>query len=503
MKSENKDVCIDNLASSNQPLNQDRNEERFEYYAFISYSHQDTYWAKWLHKKLESFSIPTNIRRQAPYLPRRIRPIFLDKTDLGSGILQENLKRELIDSRYLIVICSRFAAKSEWVNKEIEHFIKIGRTDRIIPFIINGEPNNDDPIQECFPPALRSIQGDVLGLSLQELGKSQALIKIVAALLSVKYDNLWCRHKRAAQQRLAISISILILCLSAIFTYIDGFVLTNIRYYKGYVRQFGVICGRYPINKNEAKKRMNSIRISYRGRWGNPFQLDMIDGAGNPSRVSRIMAIVENTSKTNSIWATTIKLKYTQSGDILDELVLDENGNIFLDFLYIDHNCAAYLESGFVTPQSISGASYVQFARDKQGVETETRFLDQRGLPVKDNKGAFGFRFSYEPDFRSFTTTSIDQKGMPFLNGDGYVSRRFNTNERGDPAMDEYLDYNGKLILTKWNYAAVKFDCDNHGNIVRYLFLDAKGKPITNSDGIRGIEFHCINGIFTGVSYLR
>jgi hypothetical protein len=52
--------------------------------AFISYSHGDTAWAKWLHRGLEGFRIdPELVRRgtAAGETPKTLRPIFRDRDD--------------------------------------------------------------------------------------------------------------------------------------------------------------------------------------------------------------------------------------------------------------------------------------------------------------------------------------------------------------------------------------------------------------------------------------
>lgn len=189
--------------------------ERFQYFAFISYSRKDEYWAKWLHKKLETYKLPSIIRKEYEgQLPDKIHPVFLDKTDIGLGSLKTNLKKELEDSRYLIVICSPNAAKSEWVNTEVEHFKTLDRGDRIIPFIIEGTPQ---PIstkeKQCYPPALEKT---ILGASLEELPKEQALIKLIANLLGLKFDKLWNREKRRKTNLIIRNCGILITILSVI-----------------------------------------------------------------------------------------------------------------------------------------------------------------------------------------------------------------------------------------------------------------------------------------------
>ena len=47
------------------------------YYAFISYSHKDEEWAKWLQHEFEHYHLPTTLNGK-PNLPERFRPIFRD-----------------------------------------------------------------------------------------------------------------------------------------------------------------------------------------------------------------------------------------------------------------------------------------------------------------------------------------------------------------------------------------------------------------------------------------
>lgn len=74
-------------------------------------------------------------------LPRKIFPIFRDKTDLSSGVLWEQLKYQPEESEYLIVICSPRSARAEWVGQEITYFQELGRGKNIIPLIVDGEPH--------------------------------------------------------------------------------------------------------------------------------------------------------------------------------------------------------------------------------------------------------------------------------------------------------------------------------------------------------------------------
>ena len=109
-------------------------QKKYTNIAFISYKREDEVWAKWLQKKLEHYKLPTEIRKKNPDLEfyECPRHIFKDTTDLSGGVLAKAIKAGLDSSKFLIVICSPRAAKSEWVCKEVQDFIDAGREEYII-----------------------------------------------------------------------------------------------------------------------------------------------------------------------------------------------------------------------------------------------------------------------------------------------------------------------------------------------------------------------------------
>lgn len=102
---------------------------QYEYFAFISYKREDEKWAIWLQKKLESYSLPTAIRKKKPELPNKIRPVFRDQSELAGG----------------------------------------------------------NPAEECFPERLRQLTGEkeILGININEMGRDTAAIKVVAIILDL------------------------------------------------------------------------------------------------------------------------------------------------------------------------------------------------------------------------------------------------------------------------------------------------------------------------------
>ena len=178
---------------------------QYHYYAFISYSSADGTWAKWLQNHLENYRLPTSVRKQSIDIPKRLMPIFRDSTDLSTGVLKDVLRKELEASKYLVVLCSPSSAASSWVNEEVQHFIELGRGERIIPLVIDGEPFSSDPKKEAFPPALREMEQELIGISVAKYGRWNAFLRVVAALLGIRYDQLAMRDRKRTRTRKMIA----------------------------------------------------------------------------------------------------------------------------------------------------------------------------------------------------------------------------------------------------------------------------------------------------------
>ena len=168
-----------------------------EYFAFISYQRKDEEWAKWLAHELEHYRFPVTLNGRED-LPKELRPIFRDIDELSAGNLPRQIHHALENSKHLIVICSPNSAKSEWVNKEIEEFVSMGKTDKIFPFIIEGKAFSEDDSEECFPPALKKLpkEDERLGGNINEMGRDAAVVKTVAGMLDLAFDTLWQRYER-------------------------------------------------------------------------------------------------------------------------------------------------------------------------------------------------------------------------------------------------------------------------------------------------------------------
>lgn len=209
------------------------------YWAFISYSHKDTRDAKWLHRAIEAWRLPSSARplvRARLGNVKRLFPVFRDRDELpNSSDLGANLTQALEASRTLIVICSPESACSHWVNEEVLHFKRLGRSHRIFPVIIRGEPNatyNGEAEKECFCPALRHplnadgsldetrrvepVAADIRPEPYGD-GKRNTLLKTVAGILEVSFDSLKQRDRIRRRRQQAIAA-----CLAGLTMLIAG-----------------------------------------------------------------------------------------------------------------------------------------------------------------------------------------------------------------------------------------------------------------------------------------
>ena len=217
-----------------------------KYQAFISYSHRDTAWADWLHRKLERYRVPRRLVGHASRtgtVPARIYPVFRDREELPtSADLGDMLVDALRESRYLIVICSPDSAKSRWVAEEVKTFKQMGRSNRVLCLIVDGEPNasdkSEEASEECFPEPIRyqvDADGKITGLRCEPIaadarphgdGKADAFLKIVAGVVGVGFDALKQRDTQRKQRRMA-TIAACSFALTAIFAVLSIFAIVS------------------------------------------------------------------------------------------------------------------------------------------------------------------------------------------------------------------------------------------------------------------------------------
>jgi WD40 repeat protein len=156
------------------PETQDGISDR-RYAVFLSYRHADNkeqgrQWATWLHQTLEGYEVPADLvgtkNSKGDLIPASLYPVFRDEEELPADAdLTRNIRRALENSELLVVLCSPRAVESRFVADEIRYFKELGKADRVLALMVDGEPNaSSDPAKaklgikpdaECLPEPLR------------------------------------------------------------------------------------------------------------------------------------------------------------------------------------------------------------------------------------------------------------------------------------------------------------------------------------------------------------
>ena len=121
------------------------------YDVFLSYRHKplDAEVTEKIFHWFESYRLPDSLKRRGF---KDIKRAFRDTEELPvSRILTETIDEALSSAKTLVVVCSTDTPSSEWVDREVELFIEMGRAEHIFPLLINGDESSS------LPPSLRKI----------------------------------------------------------------------------------------------------------------------------------------------------------------------------------------------------------------------------------------------------------------------------------------------------------------------------------------------------------
>ena len=193
------------------------------YNAFISYRHSelDSEIASGLHKRLEAFSLPKNLRKSFPKDRHKIQRVFRDTEELPlADNLSDPIDQALRNSDWLIVICTPRLKESRWCAKEIELFSQYHGKDHILAVLAEGEPADSFPEAICFREKKftdqngneQIVREDVEPLAADVRGKTasdrkkmmdDAVLRMAAPMFGLGYDDLKQRHREQRIRRIA------------------------------------------------------------------------------------------------------------------------------------------------------------------------------------------------------------------------------------------------------------------------------------------------------------
>ncbi|MCM1449644.1 MAG: toll/interleukin-1 receptor domain-containing protein [Clostridiales bacterium] len=437
---------------------------RYEYFAFISYCSSDEKWARWLHRGLEHYNIPSRLIKENPSLPKKIRPVFWYKVDLSGTKLKESLRRELDRSKYLIVVCSPESARTPWVNSEVTDFLKTHNGDSVIPFIVKGEPKSVDPSRECFPEVLRrmSMDEEIRGINAMMAGFRKALVDVVATMLGLRFDVLWGRHRRRLFRNRLIAVLIALVAIIGCVKYYD-YVKTSRVYYASYELCHGMPVGIDAIDKGTLKSLLNHYTFEYsRGKLRrvvhcNPWGAPLNEGSSWSQFKSAILEMGYEGDRFNSI-------TYRDAlGKPLYKLIYNED----------------YTKVDVKDPLSNDAASVFKSVSSSRETMMSGTEMDFNNVLFQANSQIA--RYVYEYDDEGFIEYIYFKKyngsNEPGFDENGIAGIAYERDRNHRVIRKQYLDDDGKVMVDKNGCAGCEYDYDVNGFIVEERFIDIDGNP--------------------------
>ena len=442
------------------------NGQQFEYFAFISYNHQDRQYAVKLQKQLQRYRLPSVFVREHPDHPKRISPVFLDQTDLlaHEGALALSLQARLEASNYLIVLCSPHSAASPWVNAEVEYFLSHGRKDRIIPVILEGTPHAKDPEQECYPPALASLpaEDELLGISVADFGWRGAFLRVLATILHLKMDTV-IKRDAAYRRRKRILAAGLVLAVAAGVFALVWHNTPHTSYFRSIRYRWAAPEGISPVSTSEKASLAAAWKLtSLRGRVVQAEYVNSADQlADDPTSLSTEPPM--------------IRIVYDSDGNVSRKECFD----LYRRPLYTLQYSGSLRIADFVSYES---GNAVSLSSDSGSV-----LMPEDSL--KEHTDIIRYVCSYDPD-TGLETGRVYKRdnrgsdgGTSVADASGVWGQRFEYDEKERLIRSWNLGRDGEIITASGGCAGTEYAYDELDRIITVTSLSPDGQPMYTDSG--------------------
>jgi YD repeat-containing protein len=500
------------------------------YAAFISYRHKprDRQWALRIMAALETYRTPRPLQAEA--FPARIGRLFRDEDEIpASRDLSDQIKDALLRSDNLIVICSPDTPGSRWVRREIELFHEMGKSERIFPLLIAGEP------EESFPPELlrRRIWRDLPDGSRQEdweevepiaadvrprkdespaRTERRALLRLAAALLGCRFDDLARRdeERRKAERRRQLGAAAMLLVLAGLsgLWWWDANLRVKTQYCAAYIERWATPFCAGELSAAEQTPRATSFRFHIRG--GRVLDMTRINGTGAPDDDGQTGEYEDEPWTTDvAEWRFAYRSGARSSEPLLASAALyDRTGKplrqIGYEFSEDRRQGIARFDRNFgmAERQSAEGSALdMKKPTDRYGTSRRSTIGQHRlsfdaeghllrrdfepvggGASVADAIGSYGRTYEYNALGRPRVVRNLNALGEPLIEKSGIASVRRSYDSRGDLTSVEWLDSTGRLRGNGEWFAKLVLVRDANGNIEKYGFLNEAGAPAIRRD---------------------
>lgn len=479
--------------------------EGYEYFAFISYSSKDAKFANKLQRHLERYRLPVFLSRQYPRTPRRLQPIFRDRTDLEQGNLGEMLMRGLRASKFLIVICSENSAQpnrygKRYVDLEVESFVGLNpdvNRVRVIPIIYREK--GGARATECIPPAVKAL--DLLALDVLDKGYKQTFNQIVSRMVGIKPGILWNRWQRAARKS---GILLTLLAFSIIATLAGGsgvslllsmvlasatvgvgayaawrYVTPKVECYERFIEAHNMPRGINKLTAEEVAHRFCHYRFTH--RKGRLRKVECCNSSGLPM-VQKLPGMPYDE-------VSVIEIRYDEKGNVSRHIWKDDAGNVLRELLF--EQSAKYDWISFRTEGGDFTAAHKQecagertavtryrVTRNPQGHITDIAYCNSSGYPCADSDGTWGRHFDVDERLGVITARyNMGKQGNAVRNHFGDVGRTYTYDAKGNLLSFTNVNEQGKAVYDQEGFATLQCKTDAWGNHIESSYHTPDGEP--------------------------
>ncbi len=486
-----------------------------QYSAFVSYRHvpRDRKWAEWLLNELETYRVPRTLRKEG--YPARLKKVFRDEDEIpASTDLSDQIRQALENSEYLIVICSSDTPASAWVSEEIRLFHAMGKSDKILALLVEGEPEDAFPPLLCKVPEKISDEGQITwsqtlrepiaadvrsraGTSDKQL-KRTALLRIAAALLRVRFDDLVQRdaqRQRKSRRLVATGLMLLLAIGASVGFYRWDTTRLKVAHFANVNHQFAVPVGvGRPLSDEQRSKRYSNYRIEKRG--GKVRALQIVDGRGE--------------STDHVIGNDYARMVYAYQNDTVQSIrVFGLNGKLIrtenYEFSPTGTEAVSVFRAGPGRAATQGTSSLEQFGSrqdssvnkdairtsitqhrltfDSNGYVIKRQYEDYYGTPRSDANGVFGTFTQYNENGMPVKVMSLGATGEPSRERSGIAAIVMDYSAMNIKLATRYYNESGELIPNNEGVSQKIDEHDGWGNGISRSYLDADGNPINSTDG--------------------
>lgn len=451
-------------------------------------------------------------------MPAKIFPVFRDRDELPfSSDLGGTIQGALKASRYLIVLCSPNSAKSQWVNEEIRCFKSLGRADRILAVILDGEPGAADmpgrEDEECFPEAIKFEMGpdgeftdkrcEPIGGDLRKGGDGweRVFLKAMAGITGLGFDAFARRQlRRKRRKQLVLGALCLLAPLAGLWTW--DYNRLKVDWYAHAEEQFGVPVGIRELSAEEISHRGRNLR--FESRRGKLRRVLEVDAFGN-QYPSKRFGMVE---------ASMLELVYGDEGQVVEHRLFRRDGGEVLRRTYSDDlSVVEFKAPGGNAARAASGAvgsltqrdwgslegegdqgkqteiTRWELTRDEEGFVTTRRFQNIWGAPRSNAEGVFGVRFLRDEQGLVVREQTMGEDGQVAAGRGRLVAEvRQEYGEFVKPVRTSYHDASGTIVRSPGGHVEERSEFDQWGNETGKVFLGPDGELIRRPGGIARVE---------------